>query len=82
MNDDFLSETQRAEDIILGSLGYGEEAHIVLIESTENGFKGVGVFDDGETFDFESEDELTELDLWALEVLKRKLKNEKKEAIG
>ena len=69
---DELSPDIRAEDIILGALGYGEEATIVSIEQTETGFRGVGSWKDGEQFDFENEDELTELDRWALELLTAK----------
>lgn len=69
MSEDFLSEKLRAEDIILGSLGYGEEAHIVSITPRENGFIGIGVFNDGEKFFFESEEQLSELEVWALQVL-------------
>ena len=69
MNEDFLSEKIRAEDIILGSLGFGEEAHIISIEKTKDGFSGIAVFQDGEEFSFCSEDELTEFEIWALGVL-------------
>ena len=67
--DDFLQEKTRAEDILLGSLGFGEEAHIDKISRTESGYRGVGHWLDGETFEFESEDELDELQSWALNVL-------------
>ena len=69
MADDFLSEKSRAEDIILGSLGFGEEATIVSIEMTQDGYRGIARWADGETFDFESEDEPDDLERWALEVL-------------
>lgn len=65
LEDQFI----RAEDILLGSLGFGEEARIVSIKRTEKGFAGRGCFDDGEEFDFESEDELGSLELWALGIL-------------
>lgn len=69
-SDDFLSERQRAEDILLGSLGFGEEARIVDIVATPEGFRGTASWQDGERFEFESEDEeLDELQRWALSVL-------------
>lgn len=68
-NGDDLSPEVRAEDILLGSLGYGEDARIVSVEQTPNGYRGIGTWPDGEQFSFESEDELDELQRWALEVL-------------
>lgn len=68
-NSDDLSPHARAEDILLGSLGFGEEAKIVTIEKTPEGYRGVGVWPDGEQFQFENDDELDELQLWALKVL-------------
>lgn len=67
--DDILKERTRAEDILLGALGYGEDAHIVSIKRTESGFCGEGCFSDGERFGFSSEEELTDLEKWALGVL-------------
>lgn len=67
--DDWLNERTRAEDIILGSLGLGDEARISTITKTEEGFEGVALFDDGEEFPFESEDELSDLERWALRIL-------------
>jgi hypothetical protein len=69
-NADDLSPRVRAEDILLGSLGFGEEAHIVTIERTPLGYRGVGAWANGEEFSFESTDELDELTVWALEVFK------------
>jgi len=69
VNEDFLNEISRAEDIILGSLGFAEEASIVSVEITAEGYKGSGKWKDGEVFDFESEDELDELEHWALSIL-------------
>ena len=66
---DDLSPRVRAEDIILGSLGFGEDARIVSISRTSSGYKGVASWPDGEIFEFESEDELGDLDHWALGVL-------------
>jgi hypothetical protein len=67
--DDDLSPQARAEDILLGSLGFGEEAKIVTVEKTEQGYRGVGVWPDGEEFQFENDDELDDLQVWALRVL-------------
>lgn len=66
---DDLSPQVRAEDIILGSLGFGEEARVVSIERTPDGYKGIGRWADGEEFNFESEDEMDELTEWALRIL-------------
>lgn len=68
-NGDDLSPETRAEDILLGSLGYGEEARVVSIERTATGYRGVGMWPDGERFTFENDDELGELEIWALELL-------------
>lgn len=59
----------RAEDIILGALGFGEDARIATIQRTDKGFVGTGVFTDGEVFEFESDEDLDELEEWALKVL-------------
>lgn len=67
--DDFLSERVRAEDIILGSLGFGGEAEIIAIQVSESGFHGRGRWPDGEEFDFSSTEKLSELEIWALRVL-------------
>jgi hypothetical protein len=66
---DDLSPQVRAEDIILGSLGFGEEARIVSIERTPSGYKGIARWSDGEQFSFESDDEVDELTEWALTIL-------------
>lgn len=66
MVEDFLKEENRAEDILLGSLGFGEDASIVSLEVTAHGYRGVGRWADGETFEFESDDELDQLQRWAL----------------
>ena len=63
-----IDENQRVEDILLGSLGYGEDARIVSIRHTSFGYEGVGKFSDGELFDFQSEEELDELQVWALKI--------------
>lgn len=66
-NGDDLSPEVRAEDILLGSLGFGEDARIRTIERTDSGYKGTGVWSDGSEFSFESEDELDGLQEWALD---------------
>lgn len=68
-DDKELSPETRAEDIILGSLGFGEEARIVSIERTPQGYRGIAVWGDGEQFSFENDDELSDLDEWALDIL-------------
>ena len=67
--DDFLHERVRAEDILLGALGYGEEARIVSIIPSKNGYSGTGCWPDGERFEFSCEGELSELESWALTLL-------------
>ncbi len=69
MIEDFLTEKTRAEDIILGSLGFDEDAKLVSICKTENGFKGMAKWSDGEEFEIESDSPLSEIELWALDVL-------------
>jgi hypothetical protein len=78
---DDLSPQVRAEDIILGSLGFGEEARVVSIERTSDGYKGVGRWADGEEFPFESDDEMDELTEWALQIL-LKSKGSSKKAVN
>ena len=70
MSDDFLDERKRAEDILLGSLGFGEEAQIVSLTVNGTAYKGTGRWSDGESFEFQSEEELDDLQLWALAILK------------
>lgn len=66
---DDLSPEVRAEDIVLGSLGFGEEARVVSIERTQAGYRGIAAWPDGEQFTFESEDDLDDLQRWALDIL-------------
>ena len=72
MSDDGLDEQTRAEDILLGSLGLGEDAHILKISYTEKGYSGIAIWSDGEKFEFSSEDELSDLEIWALKTFKPK----------
>lgn len=66
---DGLDEHTRAVDIILGSLGFGEEAELISVERTPEGYRGVGSWSDGEEFEFESDIDLDDLHEWALTVL-------------
>ena len=74
MKEDFLSERSRAEDILLGSLGFGEDAQLVSLERTAEGYRGTGRWQGGDTFEFESEDEMDELQNWALDVWLKSVK--------
>lgn len=69
MPEDFLNEKTRAEDILLGSLGFGEEAKIVSVHITASGYAGKGRWADGEEFDFDCDDDLDDLQQWALTIL-------------
>lgn len=66
---DGLDKITRAEDILLGSLGFGPEAKIVTVEKVFDGYSGVGIWPDGEEFQFSSEEDLDQLQCWALDVL-------------
>ncbi len=72
MVEEFLKEENRAQDILLGSLGIGEEAVIVSLETSADGYKGVARWADGETFPFASDEPPDELQQWAITVLKGK----------
>ncbi len=75
MVEEYLKEEIRAEDILLGSLGIGEDAKIVSIEeSKDGGYAGIARWPDGETFSFESDEPMDELQQWALLVVKKALK--------
>lgn len=69
---DDLSPRVRAEDILLGSLGFGEDARVVSVERIDGGYRGVGVWPDGEEFTFESDDDLDDLQEWALAIFEGK----------
>jgi hypothetical protein len=69
IKDDLLDERKRAEDILLGSLGFGEDASILSIQKTKEGYQGKGQWTDGSLFEFESDDELGDLEVWALGIL-------------
>lgn len=67
--EEILDDRTRAEDILLGSLGFGEDARIRSVRRTPSGYAGTGVFSDGEEFTFDSAEGLDELQEWALGVL-------------
>jgi len=79
MADDCLDELIRAEDIILGALGFDAGASLVKINQTSAGFAGIAKWPDGEEFAFESEDPLSELEQWALKILMGKVFNGEKD---
>ncbi|NLF26181.1 MAG: hypothetical protein GX589_11075 [Deltaproteobacteria bacterium] len=70
MVEDFLDEETRAEDILLGSVGIDGDAKIVNVELRGMGYRGIARWPDGEVAEFESEDELNELEAWAIEILR------------
>lgn len=73
MGEKFLSEENRAEDILLGALGFGEDASIVSVELAPDGFyRGVGKYGDGEIFEFVSDLEADDLERWAIGVLSQR----------
>lgn len=78
MADDFLNEQTRAEDILLGALGFDSDARLLEVRYAEVGFAGVAAWSDGEQFEFESDDELTEMERWAIEILTGNTGNGKK----
>lgn len=80
MNDEYLEPINRAEDILLGSLGFGEDARLVRVEATGDGYRGEGVWSDGEEFSFEYDDEVTELIAWALKTWCEEFGTEKRSA--
>ena len=69
--NDGLDELTRAHDIILGSLGIGGEAKVLEVSITKIGYAGRASWSDGEEFDFESDDELTDLESWAIEIINK-----------
>lgn len=72
MKEDFLSEETRADDILLGSLGVAEEATIISIELKRRGYRGIARRPDGEEFLFESDDDLDDLEKWALGIISKR----------
>jgi len=69
MKESWLNEQERAQDIILGSLGFGEDVKLLSFEETSEGFKGIAIFPDGIEIAIENDGELTHLERWALGVL-------------
>ena len=69
MKEYCLSEKIRAEDILLGSLGLDGDAKIISVESTSRGYRGIARWPDGEELPFQSDEEVDELQRWALKIL-------------
>lgn len=67
--DEVANPIARAEDILLGGLGFGSEAKIIEVRLKADHFSGTGCWQDGEEFTFESEEKATDLELWAIETL-------------
>jgi hypothetical protein len=67
-NDEGLDEVSRAEDVILGSLGFGEDAKIIEFRRDGEVYRGIASWSDGEQFEFETAvTEMSELELWAVD---------------
>ena len=76
MVEEFLKEENRAEDILLGSLGIGEDAKILSIEESDGEcYRGTARWPDGEVFTFESDEPMDDLQRWALSVIRKLLKS-------
>lgn len=70
MNKDFLNEHTRAEDILLGALGFDEDAKIIEVSLTSNDhYSGTACWGDGEEFSFLSDTVVTDLERWAVGIL-------------
>lgn len=69
--EDFLAEHQRAEDILLGAIGFGEDATLISLRIEGSIIEGVVRFSDGDIIPFSYEESLSPLEEWALSVLKR-----------
>lgn len=69
MTDEMEDERVRAEDILLGTHGFGEDARLLELYVTKDGYRGRGVWADGEAFEFCSDEAPGELECWAIEVL-------------
>ena len=68
--DEKVDELGRAEDIVLGSLGYGEDAKILSFSVDSDSYRGEAQWSDGEKFDFNSPiEEMNELEKWAVKIL-------------
>ena len=74
MKEDALDPKTRAEDIILGSVGLGESAQLLSVLKKETGYSGQARFPDGQIFEFNYEEELDELQNWALKFLEENKK--------
>jgi hypothetical protein len=74
--EDWEDELVRAQDILLGTHGFGEEARLLELKVSDRGYSGRGMFQNGDHFEFSSDEELDELECWAVEIL---VANSKKE---
>jgi hypothetical protein len=68
-----LDEITRAEDILLGALGFDGDAKIITLVCDAEGYRGTGSWPDGDSFDFSSDWTPDELELWAIEILQKAL---------
>jgi hypothetical protein len=71
--EDFLKPETRANDIILGSLGFASEGRVIVIERYAEGYRGKARFDDGEELEFDSPGPLDQLEEWAIGVLQQRM---------
>ena len=71
-DNDELSELSRAEDILLGALGYSDDAKLEEVHLTEHEITLHGIFlSDGEKFVVNYDCECGALEEWAIEILRK-----------
>jgi hypothetical protein len=68
-----LDELTRAEDILLGALGFDGDACIVSLEVVGDCYRGLGRWPDGEEFEFSSDWSPDDLEQWAIGVVMSKV---------
>ena len=73
-----FSELSRAEDILLGSMGYGEGAKLANVTIAGDQITLHGEFSDGEAFSADIDQELSDLEHWALNILEASRRVERK----
>ena len=66
-----LDARSRAEDILLGSLGFDSEATVLSVRKEELGYSGLAQWADGEQFEFRSDSPLSDLESWAIEIIEQ-----------
>jgi len=66
-------EAIRAEDVLLGTLGFDLGSRITSLKLTESGYQGHACWQEGDEFSFESQGPLSDLELWAVQVLSARL---------